>query len=280
MTQDPEEFSNRRTALLKFSSKDADLPGRPNFQLYNSPSVDPDLRDILEIFPDLNELWLIVPKNPSAALSNLAHIFHSLKSLRLSSPHVPILPYGLESLVLLIHGPHLKNLRLCTVKEFGSQELKVIAGALPNSRSLTTLSLTNIEGCGSEGARFIAEGLKTNTSLTRLQLSGCKIGIQGASFIFDALKYNSSLQRLELTKDRHYPTFDDILDEARHSKCMELKSLKEDDLFIWDPFRKNTTLTHLDLSQNCLGIRQIKNLCSALEDNSLTGKPLVLPVRL
>lgn len=201
------------------------------------------LRKLFYAFPDINELVLWDP--PTEALYVLHNVPHFLQALHLATFKVPMEPEGIK--ILAHHMHFLRYLRLNIMKGFDNESIEMIAMALCNSSSLTTLLLEDIESCGPEGAQYIAESLKHNKTLTHLKLYRCNIGSQGAAAIFQALGNNSSLKILAL-KDNIGGDRDTPLN--------------------MDGLKRNSTLTHLDLCLSRLGHEEIIVLKNALENNS------------
>lgn len=157
-----------------------------------------------------------------------------------------IAPEGMQSLACLLAQKGLLILRLTDMPEFGPENIGVLAKALSQTSSLTSLTLQFQEKCGPQGAHFLAKGLQNQNSLTRLVLSNCKLGNIGASNILNALGQNGCLRTL---------TLHDYIDE-------------DSDLFLVTSFHKNTTLTRLCLNGYCNSPETLTALSAGLKDNT------------
>jgi hypothetical protein len=89
-------------------------------------------------------------------------------------------------------------------REYIMEIFRIIAGALRENISLTTLSLHNLGGYQGitrvDVGRMLAEALRVNRTLTSLKLALCPIGPDGAGHLAEALRHNNTLVELNLAR--------------------------------------------------------------------------------
>ncbi|CAF3914631.1 unnamed protein product [Rotaria sp. Silwood1] len=69
------------------------------------------------------------------------------------------------------------------------QDIKNLANALQNNKTLTTLQL-DYNKIGDKGVQYLADALKINTTLTTLKVPSNEIGDKGVEYLADALQNN------------------------------------------------------------------------------------------
>lgn len=148
---------------------------------------------------------------------------------------------------------------------------------LPRLGALKTLDLRGNDL--RNGVSSISQVLKRNRTLKILNLADNKIGVEGLVYIADALKYNNSLETLDLSRNPCCgPGVEGItslrtaftLNTALRRLFLSSTALTDDGAIMLAEFLpESTSLLHLDLTQNNLGMAGVMALSNGLKANEV-----------
>ncbi|CAF1287359.1 unnamed protein product [Rotaria sp. Silwood1] len=81
------------------------------------------------------------------------------------------------------------------------QDIKNLANALQNNKTLTTLKVPSNE-IGDKGVEYLADALQNNMALVVLDLNFNKIGDVGVQYLADAVNNNMTLTKLDMGSNK------------------------------------------------------------------------------
>lgn len=166
-------------------------------------------------------------------------------------------PVGIWKLIEILAGNHsLRGLNIRARSSFEPTEdqvaenyARLFTQLLLRNHTLQSLNLVCYE-IGNYGATLLAAGLRQNQSIQIINLSFNDIGDQGFEALAAALIFNQTLKEL-------------IIEQGNEGEKISVAGAKK----IAETFKKNASLSKLDLTRNRLGDEGLIELASGLKDN-------------
>ena len=229
----------------------------------------------------------------------------TLESLTIS-PRELSLSDILDILKLLENNKLVKTLDVSYIYEFNDDDAKILACALKNNTSLTTLNfsgflskeisgkcLADIIGTNktltaldisssdikSKDFEMIAAALKDNTTLTTLRISNCDLNDENIKYLAAALELNKTLISLDISENPNIGSdgIECIADALKNNTTLTALNISETrysdvrDKFAQSTSRiiqNNIALTSLNISKNNLNSSDAEHTAEALRSNT------------